>query len=111
MARVIAWMVGNSHRGDVTVAEVAGVVGVSATRLQAIFRKEVGRRPLQLLRDIALYRVHLALTGQAPAPASIAEAARLAGYANVTRFRAAYRAYFGQNPSIPGPDSAGRSLR
>jgi AraC-like DNA-binding protein len=99
-------MAANSHRDDVTAAEVAGVIGVSVNRLQAIFRKEVGRRPLQLLRDIALYRVHLALTGQAPAPASIAEAARLAGYTRVTRFRDAYRAYFGQNPSIPGRAAA-----
>lgn len=101
IARVIAWMAANAHRDDVTAAEVAGVIGVSVRRLEAIFRKEVGRRPLQLLRDIALYRVHLALTGRAPAPASIAEAARLAGYTRVTRFRAAYRAYFGQNPVLP----------
>jgi len=106
IARVITWMTANAHRNDVTAAEVAAVIGISVRRLQAMFRKEVGRRPLQLLRDIALYRVHLALTGQAPAPASIAEAARLAGYTRVTRFRAAYRAYFGQNPSLPSRTAA-----
>jgi AraC-like DNA-binding protein len=80
IARVITWMVKNSHRDDVTVGEVAEVIGVSVNRLQAIFRKEVGRRPLQLRRDIALYRAHLALTGQEPA----------------------YRAYFGQDPCLSG---------
>jgi AraC-like DNA-binding protein len=101
-AWVIAWMAANVHRPDVQVAEVAEVAGVSVNRLQAIFRRDVGRRPLQLMADMRLHRVHRALTGQAPAPASLAEAARLAGHSRVTRFRDAYRARYGTNPALPG---------
>jgi AraC-like DNA-binding protein len=103
-ARVLTWMAANCHRRDVTVAEVAGVAGVaglSVRRLQAVFRRDMGRGPLRLMADMRMHRVHLALTGRAPAPASLAEAARLAGHSRVHRFRVAYRERYGQYPAIP----------
>ncbi len=61
-----------------------------------------------MLRDIGLHRAHLALTGQAPAPASIAEAARQAGYTRVSRFKADYKARYGRYPALPGQAPAAR---
>jgi AraC-like DNA-binding protein len=100
-AKMIAWMAGNCHRRGVTVAEIAEVVGVSVRRLQTVCKRDFGRSPLHLLADIRLHRVHLALTGRAPAPASIAEAAALAGYSRRHRFRAAYRRRYGRDPVLP----------
>jgi AraC-like DNA-binding protein len=102
-AKLAAWMAANAHRRDVTVAEIAEVAGISTRRVQAVVKRDFGRRPLQLLADIRLHRVHLALAGPGPAPASIAEAAELAGHSRVARFRAAYRARYGQDPAIPPP--------
>jgi AraC-like DNA-binding protein len=102
-ARVIAWMAANCHRPDVTVAEIAEVAGVGTNRLHVLFRRDFGRSPLRLLRDMGLHQVHLGLTGHAPAPASIAEAARQAGYSRADRFRAAYRGRYGTDPALPGP--------
>jgi AraC-like DNA-binding protein len=100
-ARVIAWMAANCARPDVRVAEIAEIAGISPRHLQAVFRRDFGRSPLGLLRDIGLHRVHLALTGRrVPAPASIAAAAEQAGYTRVTRFKAAYRRRYGRAPSL-----------
>jgi AraC-like DNA-binding protein len=101
-ARILAWMASNCHRRDVTVAEVAEVAGLSPRRLQAIFKRDFGRGPLRLMADMRLHRVHLTLTGRAPAPASLAEAARLAGHSRVHRFRIAYRERYGRYPALPG---------
>jgi AraC-like DNA-binding protein len=106
-ARVLAWMAANCHRRDVTVAEVAGVAGLSPRRLQAIFKRDTGRGPLRLMADMRMHRVHLALTGRAPAPASLAEAARLAGHSRVHRFRVAYRERYGQYPALPAQPAGG----
>jgi transcriptional regulator GlxA family with amidase domain len=100
-ARVLDWMVANRDRRDVTVEEVAGVAGISVRRLQAVFRRDFGRSPMRLMADIRLHRVHLALTGRAPAPASLVEAARLAGHTRVHRFCVAYRERYGRYPAFP----------
>ena len=102
-AQILTWMTGNCHRADVTAAEIAEVAGVSVRRLQAIFRHDLGRSPLRVLADMRLHRAHLALTGRAPAPASLGEAASLAGYSRIHRFRAAYRQRYGRNPVLPAP--------
>jgi transcriptional regulator GlxA family with amidase domain len=94
-------MAANCHR-DVTAAEVAEAAGISKRRLQAVFKRDYGRSPLRLMADMRLHRVHLALTGRAPAPASLAEAAAQAGHSRFTRFRAAYHARYGRNPALPG---------
>jgi len=95
-------MVANSDRPDVTVGEIAQVADLGARRLQGIIKGDFGRSPLQLLRDIGLHRVHLALTGRSPAPASLAEAAAQAGYTRVARFNAAYRERYGAKSALPG---------
>jgi len=100
-ARVLTWMAANCHRRDVTVAEIAAVAGLSPRRLQAVFKRDFGRSPLRLMADMRLHQVHLALTGRAPAPASLTEAARLAGHSRVHRFRVAYRARYGRYPALP----------
>lgn len=108
-ARVLTWMEDNCHRRDVTIAEVAEVASLSPRHLQTVFKREFGRSPLQKMADIRLHRVHLALTGQAPAPASIAEAARQAGHSRVTRFENAYRDRYGTYPALPAPVPVGTS--
>lgn len=107
-ARVLAWMAANCHRTDVTAAEIAETAGLSVRRLEAVCKRDFGSSPLRLMADMRLHRAHLALTGRAPAPASLAEAASLAGHSRLTRFRAAYRARYGRNPVLP-PSAASAS--
>lgn len=108
-ARVLAWMASNCDRRDVTAAEIAAVADLSVRHLQAVFKHDFGRSPLLLVADMRLHRVHLALTGRAPAPASLADAATLAGYRRVHRFLAAYRERYGRYPALaaqPAPGTA-----
>ena len=97
----VAWIAANSHRLDVTVGEAAEAAGLSPRRLQAVFRRDCGIGPVRLLADMRLRQAHLVLTGHGPPPASIAEAATLAGFSRVTRFRAAYRRRYGRYPALP----------
>ena len=103
----VAWLAANCHRLDVTVAEAAKAVRLSPRRLQSVFKRDCCMGPVRLLVDMRLRRVHLALTGHGPAPASIAEAAALAGFSRVTRFRAAYRRRYGRYPALPGAPPGG----
>lgn len=102
-ARVLTWMAANCHRPGVRSAEIASVAGVSERRLQAVFSRDFGCGPVRLMAAMRLHRAHLALAGQAAVPAvSAAEAAAIAGYRRLDRFRAAYRARYGRNP-VPLP--------
>jgi AraC-like DNA-binding protein len=109
--RVLAWLAVNCHRSDVTLAEVAGVAGVTPRHLQQILKRDFGRGPVRLMADMRLHRVHLTLTGRAPAPGSLAEAAAMAGYSRVSRFNDAYHARYGRCPALPGQPAAVRGAR
>jgi AraC family carnitine catabolism transcriptional activator len=78
-------------------------------RLQVICRRDFGRTPVQLLADIRLHRARLALTSPGAAPDSLAEVARSAGFARVSRFTSAYRRRYGTAPALTAritPDPA-----
>lgn len=68
-----------------------------------------GCTPMRLLAEIRMQHAHLALTGQAPVPATIAEAARLAGINRVSRFKVAYRSRYGAAPGIVAPQGSSRA--
>jgi AraC-like DNA-binding protein len=97
---LLAWLAGNYHRPGLRAAEMAAAAGVSVRRLQAICQREWARTPFQLLTEIRLHRARLALTSTVPAPCSVTEVARSAGFTRVSRFRAAYLDRYGMPPAI-----------
>jgi AraC-like DNA-binding protein len=96
----------NCGRRDVRVAEIAAVVGLSPRGLQFLCRRHFGRSPLRLLRDAGLHRVREAMDSAETAPATMAEAAAMAGFGRPDRFAAAYRARYGEDPRLPAGGGA-----
>jgi AraC-like DNA-binding protein len=99
-ALLLDWLAENHQAPGLRVGDIAAAAGISARRLQAICKQHFSRTPIQLLADIRMHHAHTALTGPGPAPASIADAARIAGINRTSRFRAAYRNRYGTAPVI-----------
>lgn len=107
----VAWLAADYQRPGIRVSEIAGAAGLSVRRLQAVSKRDFGRTPLQLLPEIRLYRADQMLTGEpAPAPRTLAEAARAAGFTRTHRFTTACRHRYGAAPVLtvaatedPGP--------
>jgi AraC-like DNA-binding protein len=97
---LLAWLAGNYHRPGLRAGEMAAAAGLSVRRLQFACQREWGRTPFQLLAGICLHRARLALTSSVPAPGSVAEVARSAGFTRVSRFRAACPGRYGMPPAI-----------
>jgi AraC-like DNA-binding protein len=97
---LLAWLAGNYPRPGLRAAEMAAAAGLSVRRLQALCQREWDRTPSQLLTEIRLHRARLALTTTVPAPGSVAEVARSAGFTRLSRFRAAYLRRYGTPPAI-----------
>jgi AraC-like DNA-binding protein len=111
----VRWLAANYQRPGVKVSEMAGAVGLSVRRLQAVSKRDFGRTPLQLLTYIRLYRADQMLNGDMAAPRTLAEVARAAGFTRTHRFTTAYRRRYGAAPVItvpaedPGPGAGHRA--
>jgi AraC-like DNA-binding protein len=112
---LVRWLAANYQRPGVKVSEMAGAVGLSVRRLQAVSKRDFGRTPLQLLTDIRLYRADQMLNGDMAAPRTLAEVARAAGFTRTHRFTTSYRRRYGTAPVItvpaedPGPTAGHRA--
>jgi AraC-like DNA-binding protein len=82
-----------------TMAEVAQAIGVGTRALQLAFRASRGATPRAVLGDIRLARARERLLAP-DAAASVSEIALQSGFAHFGRFAAAYRARFGETPSM-----------
>ncbi|BBF98907.1 MULTISPECIES: AraC family transcriptional regulator [Pseudonocardia] len=83
----------------VPVAELARVAGVGERTLLAVFRRHLGTTPAAHSRRIRLDRARRDLLGGGP-HASVTRIALDNGFAHAGRFAAAYRARFGEHPSV-----------
>ena len=110
-AGVLAWMAANCRRRDVRIAEFAGVAGISVGHVEAVFERDFGRSPLRVLRDTALHRAHLALTGQAPAPVSMAEAAKAGRVHQRPPLQHRVQRVLWRKARYPGAARCGRTVR
>lgn len=89
-----------SDRDDLSVAQVAALVGLSVRTLQSGFRRVYGVTPSQLQRDARLDRVHGRLLEADPATGiTVSAIAHEGGFAHLGRFSAEYRRRFGVLPS------------
>jgi AraC-like DNA-binding protein len=82
-----------------TVAELAGVAGVSVRTLQAAFQRHTGAAPMTYLRDLRLGRIHADLLAADASSTTVAQIANRWGWTHLGRFAAAYRTRYGTTPS------------
>jgi AraC-like DNA-binding protein len=82
-----------------TVADIAGAVGVGVRGLQQGFARTLGMSPTQYLRHVRLREAHRELTAADPAATTVAELAARWGFAHQGRFAAAYRQRYGVPPA------------
>ena len=82
-----------------TVADLAGIAGMSVRSLQEGFRRHVGCAPMSYLQHERLLRARESLRRADPLRVTVAAVAHRWGFAHLGRFASAYRARFGQSPS------------
>jgi AraC-like DNA-binding protein len=82
-----------------TTAALARSVAVSARSLQDGFARSIGVPPTRYLRDVRLDRVHEDLRSGDPYTATVSQVAGRWGFLYLSRFAAAYRERFGEQPS------------
>jgi AraC-like DNA-binding protein len=89
-------------QGDrpLSIAELSAGTGVSQRALRACCAAFVGMSPSGYARLRRLNLVHQALLRSDPATASVGTIARQYGFCDLGRFAAAYRAMFGEVPSV-----------
>ncbi|OAF13350.1 transcriptional regulator [Bradyrhizobium centrolobii] len=81
------------------LAQLAGVSGIGIRALQLGFRRHFGLSISEMLRDIRLAHLHTRLS-QAMPDASITDIAFDLGFTHLSRMAGAYRAKFGETPSV-----------
>jgi AraC-like DNA-binding protein len=98
LRRAIAFIDDNAHR-DITPADIAAACHVTVRAVQLTFQRHLGTTPVAYLRRVRLEHAYRHLRDAAPASTSVGAVARRWGFANHSRFTAAYRAAYGQLPS------------
>lgn len=82
-----------------TVADLAGIAGMSVRSLQEGFRRHVGCAPMTYLQTVRLDRSRDALRRADPSRVTVAAVAHRWGFTHLSRFASAYRGRFGESPS------------
>ena len=83
-----------------TVTELAAQVSLSVRSLQDAFHRRLETTPMAYLRHVRLEKVHEELRAAASGTVTVTEVAMRWGFAHLGRFAAAYRAEYGEHPSI-----------
>lgn len=96
--QLLDWLT-EHYASNVTLSDMAGVLGVSIRCLQMAVRKATGRTPTDVLRDIRLAAAHQALREADPHVTTVASVAHACGITHLGRFSAQYRQVFGATPS------------
>ncbi|MFA6928759.1 MAG: helix-turn-helix transcriptional regulator [Lentisphaeria bacterium] len=96
VSKICSYIHENYHRGDLTIAEIAGKVGISANYIQKVFRKSQQCTPKEYLVN---YRLHTAQRLLRQHRYRIKEVAMLSGWNCPHYFANAYQQKFGHYPS------------
>jgi len=91
-----AWLTARAH-GPLRMTELAKHAGVSQRTVERSFLR-TGCTPLEYLRGVRLEHARQ-LFAEATAATTVAEVARAAGFAHLSRFAIEYRSRFGELPS------------
>lgn len=95
--RALEYIDANLQR-KVTLAEIAVAASIGVRSLQASFRKELGKTPIQWIIERRLSGVHGELTGTSYDQSSVAEVARRWGFGHLGDFSRRYRERYGKTP-------------
>ena len=82
-----------------SLADIAGAVGVHARTLQRSFQAQYGRSVMAFVQERRLERVHTQLLAADPASIRVKEIAMRNGFWHLGRFSSSYRRRFGELPS------------
>jgi AraC-like DNA-binding protein len=82
-----------------SVADLAGIAGMSVRSLQEGFRRHLGCAPMAYLQQVRLGKVHETLQRADPTRVTVATVAHRWGFAHLGRFASVYRTRFGESPS------------
>lgn len=99
LRRSVEFMHANCAR-DIGMTDVARALNVTPRAVQYLFRRHLDVSPMTYLRRIRLRRAHRDLMAADPAKDTVAAIAVRWGFAHTGRFSQAYRAEFGQAPSV-----------
>lgn len=90
----------NAHAAEpLTIADIAGAVGLSVRALQRSFRRYTETSPMHVLRDVRLHRAHDDLRFGDPSVTSVTTIANRWGFTNHGRFSQEYRKAYGVSPA------------
>lgn len=95
--RALDYIDANLQR-KVTLAEIAAAASIGVRSLQASFRNELGKTPIQWIIERRLAGVHRELTAPDDDQASVAEVARRWGFSHLGDFSRRYRERYGETP-------------
>ena len=82
-----------------TVADLAGIAGMSVRSLQEGFRRHLGCAPMAYLQQERLFRARESLRRADSPRGTVAAVAHRWGFTHLGRFASAYRHRFGESPS------------
>ncbi|MBB3749803.1 AraC-like DNA-binding protein [Mycolicibacterium sp. BK634] len=85
---------------DIAMADVATAIDVTPRAVQYMFRRHLDTTPIAYLRHVRLERAHRDLLAADPSRDTVAAIATRWGFAHTGRFSQAYRAEFGEAPSV-----------
>ncbi|MDD2708322.1 MAG: AraC family transcriptional regulator [Verrucomicrobiae bacterium] len=86
----------NHYREPITLPQLARQASLGASRFSEIFRRQVGKSPVQHLNDLRLKRAEMLLRYS---PLSVAEIAAYLGYRSETYFYRFFKKHGGRTPS------------
>lgn len=99
VARAVHYMMDNLAE-PLTITEIARHVGVTPRALQIAFRDSINEPPIVRLRNLRLDRAHTMLTEPGGEFRRVADVAHQCGFHHMGEFAAAFRARFGESPSV-----------
>ena len=101
VVRQVVELIDSAPETAFTVADLAVCAGVSERSLHAAFRRQLGTSPMSYVRRRRLEQARDELLRAGPADGvKVTDVALRHGFAHTGRFAAAYRARFGEPPSV-----------
>ncbi|MQA11751.1 MAG: helix-turn-helix domain-containing protein [Pseudonocardiaceae bacterium] len=101
VVRRVVELIDSEPQTAFTVADLAMFAGVSERSLHAAFRRQLGASPMSYVRRRRLAQAHDELLRLDPtAGVKVTDVALRYGFSHAGRFAAAYRARFGESPSV-----------
>lgn len=85
--------------GPIRIPDVSAAAATSVSKLERVFRSEVGLSPSRYIQSRRLNGARIALQSSDSAETTVASVALDHGFSHLGRFAAAYRNHFGELPS------------